>query len=216
VILVKGIQHHHPRDAIVSEEGAHVSPEVSDEEPRVGTWYVDPIDGTSSYVEGLSYWGPTVARRDADGWDLGALYLPRLGDTWFASRKHGAWLGTQRLSACRDSAPPPRTILMPSRAHHLGPLQWSGRTRCLGGTAAHLALVASGAAAATLVPAWSPWDVGCGLLLIELTGHVTVDLSGRPCDPMMNPGEVFVAGTPADAPRVAHAVRDAFASLSGS
>src|SRR5690242_4899180 len=58
-LLVEGLSSAFPGDAIESEEGSHVS-------GGEATWYVDPIDGTSSFLEGLAHWGPTVCRI-ADG-----------------------------------------------------------------------------------------------------------------------------------------------------
>ena len=81
--LVRALSQTFPGDAVVSEEGTRV-------EGGDATWYVDPIDGTSAYVEGLAHWGPTVCRVGPDGLDLGALWLPRLGEFWYARRGRGA------------------------------------------------------------------------------------------------------------------------------
>ncbi len=186
---MEGLSRAWPRATLLGEEGARVS-------GSEGTWYIDPIDGTSAYIEGLAHWGPTVAYAEGGRLVLGAYHQPRLGDQWFAARGGGAWRDGVRL------APEPLTeigrndsLYLPSRFHRRAPpLRWTGKVRALGCTAAHLAQVASGGAAATLVARWAMWDVGCGLLLVEEAGRIVVDLTGAALAPMELRGAPFVAG----------------------
>ena len=201
-VLVAALRDAFPGDGIVSEEGAAVTAESGH-----GTWYVDPIDGTSVFTEGLAHWGPTVARLHGGRWDLGGFYQPRLDEFWFASREHGADRDGHPLTPISTAPPKHRTMMLPSRSHLAGPMPWRGKSRALGSTAAHLAMVAGGGASAVVVPSWSPWDVGCGLLLLELTEHAVVDLSGAPMDPMLHERAPFIAGHPALLDDLAAAVR---------
>ncbi len=193
-VLVDRLSRAFPDDAIRGEEGARVAGRAGG-----GTWYVDPIDGTGTFVAQLAYWGPTCCRVDASGaLEVGAFYVPRLRELWFALRGGGAWRDGARLT------PPPLaevagdTLLMaPSRFHRHGAVPWPGKVRALGSSAAHLALVAAGSAAATVVPRWSLWDVGCGTLLIREAGRVIWDLAGDPVAPeRCDPGLPMLAGAP--------------------
>jgi len=187
--LVRALSQTFPGDAVVSEEGTRV-------EGGDATWYVDPIDGTSAYVEGLAHWGPTVCRVGPDGLDLGALWLPRLGEFWYARRGRGAWRNDQRLAPGDPGAPGRHhSLFAPSRFHTNTPVPWPGKTRSLGSTAAHLALVAAGAGLMAVVPEWHLWDVGCGVLLIEESGRRVCDAQGTPVDvTRCQPGLPFYAG----------------------
>lgn len=178
-----------------------------DDDPGCGQrWYVDPIDGTAVYVEGLAHWGPTVALVDDDGPVLGALWLPRLGELWYAHRGQGAWHGDDRLhNEVQDQAHRNDVLYVPSRFHHVYPFPWPGKTRSLGSTAVHLALVASGSAGGAIVGRYAPWDVACGLLLVEEAGRVITDRNARPLAPLTTPAEQadpqmgsqpFLAGDP--------------------
>lgn len=190
-ILVQGLARAFPQAAVRGEEGTHQG-EADD------TWYVDPIDGTSSFVEGLAHWGPTVCLVREGRLEAGAFYSPRLDELWFAQRGAGAWLDGRRLDSALD-APLHRnhTICVPSRFHKPWYcISWPGKVRALGSSAAHLALVAAGATQATLVPAWHLWDVGCGILLVEEVGLEITDLHGDDFDPVAREGEPFWAGTP--------------------
>lgn len=207
-VLIDGLTRAFPDDALISEESEQAAAGNA-----AGTWYIDPIDGTSAFTEGLAHWGPTVARRDALGWDVGAFWLPRLGEWWFASRDGGAWRDGVRLSArSPEVSHRRRSLYLPSGAHHLGSLHWRGKGRSLGSTAAHLALVAGGGAAATIVPSWSPWDVGCGLLLLQETANAVTDLDGASIDPMDHLDLPFLAGAPGVLPDLASALRGALDS----
>ncbi len=189
--------------AIVSEEGGHADGDQ-------GTWHVDPIDGTSSFLEGLAHWGPTLCLVRDDQLVVGAFWQPRLKEFWFAERGAGAWRCDVRLKAS-DLARPQReqTLCAPSRFHLAGPVPWPGKVRALGSSAAHLALVASGSAAVAVVPEWALWDVGCGALLLEESGYSLFDAKGDPVDvARCPPGLPLVAGGPN---AVQHLIRDGWA-----
>src|SRR5690606_32858884 len=118
-VLLEGLAASWPDDAVRSEEGGdHGSDDGA-------VWWVDPLDGTGAFTEGLAHWGPTVCRTVRGRLDFGAFFEPRIGDFWFAADGDGAWLDGTRLGSPEpgvDGAS--RTLYVPSRAHHLGPLGW--------------------------------------------------------------------------------------------
>ncbi len=191
-VLLAGLAKRFPQDSIVSEESGLSGG------PGAYRWLVDPIDGTNAFVEGLAHWGPTLARVDASGRAvLGATSLPRLSETWWL---HGgrAYFGGTELAPLGNLGDTPRVVYIPSSLHQGVQLAWPGRARCLGGTAAHLALVARGAAAAVIVgPDWQPWDVATGLGLIEAVRGCARRVSdGAPLDVRDDVGAPFIAGNP--------------------
>lgn len=191
-VLVEGLTRAFPDDAVVGEEGARAAGR-----PGGGTWHVDPIDGTSSYLLGLAYWGPTVCRVVDGRLDIGAFWVPRLEEFWFAEAGGGAWLDGRRLPALDGGAVRPDSVLYaPSRFHRAGPVPWPGKVRALGSSAAHLALVAGGRGALAVVPRWSLWDVGCGALLIREVAGVISSASGTPVDVSGRQGLPLLAGAP--------------------
>ena len=179
-----------PGCAIISEEGTETHGEH-------GTWYVDPIDGTSSFVEGLAHWGPTISLVVGQDITLGAFWQPRLNEFWFASTQSGAYRNSERLQLTN-----PAQILSyhpfygPSGLHHYLPIPWPGKLRALGATAAHLAMAASMEGAAAFVPRWKFWDIGNGILMVEQSGGVITDLAGRSWHPLRDAKKPFLAGSP--------------------
>jgi len=192
-LLVTGLTSAFPDTGIRAEEGTEIS-------GSAGTWYVDPIDGTGPFIEGLAHWGPTVCLVRDGAIQVGAFFVPRLGELWYAERGHGAWLttrggATQLRPKLVDAIRPGHVLLAPSVVHRGLPVDWPGKVRALGCTAAHLALVASGGAQATLVPRWAPWDIGCGVLLVREAGGVVHDLAGEPVTLSTKVSVPFLAGS---------------------
>jgi myo-inositol-1(or 4)-monophosphatase len=191
-MLVAGLRAAFPDDGIEGEEGTAVAGSSG------ARWYVDPIDGTGSFVEGLPVWGPTVARVENERVRLAGFYVPRTRQ-YFAVSDRAASLDGELLPSPTVARSPERTLFVPSRLHQFFDLRWDGKARSLGSTAAHLCLAAAGSARAAIVgPGWKPWDVLCGLAMIAATGGSThafrKDGSSGPLDPWRDRGLPFVAG----------------------
>lgn len=193
-VLVEHLSRAFPGDLLVSEEGARVGAG-----PR--KWVIDPIDGTHGFIEGLAYWGPTVGLVQTRAGRLellcGATWLPRLGEFWFAAAGAGAWRNGELLPPLSAALPTSRAVFfLSSRFHRWHTLDFPGKARNLGGTAAHLALVASGSACAAYVPAgWNLWDVAAGFALLNETGGVVKTLTGEPLDLLADAGLPALAGS---------------------
>ena len=74
-----------PEDAIVGEEEEDV-PGTSGR-----TWFLDPIDGTKSFVHGVPLFTNLVACNDPDGPLVGVINAPALGETTWAGRGLGCF-----------------------------------------------------------------------------------------------------------------------------
>lgn len=74
-----------PADAVVGEEEADTAGTSG------RTWYLDPIDGTKSFVHGVPLYTNLVACHDADGPLVGVINTPALGETTWAGRGAGCF-----------------------------------------------------------------------------------------------------------------------------
>ena len=189
-VILDALQKIWPGEAIHSEESGRIGT-FSEEQPW---WVVDPIDGTSAFAEGLAHWGPTVARILPSGKiDIGAIYLPRLGEFYLVENGRAS-LNGQPLPMLADTRVA-NVVYLPSRFHKYGRLNYRGKGRCLGGSAAHLAGVARGAAElAIIAPGWTLWDTAAGIGLIEAVGGRLVRYDGAGFDPIRDEGAAFIAG----------------------
>lgn len=83
-LLVDELAHRRPHDGILSEEGAT--------RPGQRRWILDPIDGTSDFVQGGSDWGTHVALEDEEGrLTVGVITRPAQGGRCWATRGGGAY-----------------------------------------------------------------------------------------------------------------------------
>src|SRR5690606_10774732 len=60
-------------------------------------WYVDPIDGTKSFVRGVPLYGVLLALEVAGEVVVGAAAFPALGETVYAAKGRGAYLNGRRV-----------------------------------------------------------------------------------------------------------------------
>ena len=74
------------------------------QEGAAGLWCVDPIDGTSNFVNGLPYFAVSVALMRHGRPVLGVVYDPVADEAFHAARGQGAFLNGERLPI-KDSVP---------------------------------------------------------------------------------------------------------------
>ncbi len=183
--------------AWLSEESADVPARLSHR--RV--WVVDPLDGTREFVAGRPEYAVAAALVEDAQPVLAAVHNPATGEVLCAARGLGAFHDGARLQV-REGR---RLLGSRSEAGHgeflpfaadwdvepLGSIQWK------------LALVARGAAAATLSRGPKhEWDVCAGALLVQEAGGLASDVSGAPL--LYNQRRPKVRGVLAGAPQ-AHA-----------
>ncbi|ACL59690.1 inositol monophosphatase family protein [Methylobacterium nodulans] len=164
-----------PDDAVLGEE----------EGLRTGrsnyTWVVDPIDGTSPFLNGQPNWCVSIAVRGPRGIETGVIAAPVLRETYLAARGAGATLNGRRLqidpatsltSANIGYGATSRTAAVDAAAFVERLYRESGILFRNGSGALMLAYVAAGRLAGYYDPGLSAWDCYAGLLLVEEAGGV--------------------------------------------
>ena len=79
------IERHFPADGIVGEELGTVRPDAA------RRWFIDPIDGTKSFVRGVPLWGTLVAVADGDAVRAGAIHCAAVGELVAGALGQGSW-----------------------------------------------------------------------------------------------------------------------------
>ncbi len=69
-----------------------------------GLWCIDPIDGTSNFVNGIPYFAVSVALMKAGRSILGVIYDPVTNEMFYAERGQGAFLNGTRLPVMSRSS----------------------------------------------------------------------------------------------------------------
>lgn len=193
-----------PDSTIIGEEGGALG------EGRV-RWFVDPIDGTSNFARGLSYWCVSIAAEIEGRIVAGVVYEPMTGNV-FAADLDGATLNgapmdsraaTEETAATLVSSfPAPNDLtLFGSRAMDLQErfVRRFRHVRNLGSGALNLAHVAAGWADATMGFDTKPWDVAAGAFILEQAGGTFRSYrGGRQTEPSHLGDDYYGVGAGAD------------------
>jgi histidinol-phosphatase len=148
-------------------------------------WIVDPIDGTRGFARGGMMWGPMIALEVDGELVVGALSLPALGTSYWASSGGGAWRDGTRLTVSGIGELADATLSigeLKRMVTHTGIQSLVGRaasTRCYGDLAG-CALVLDGRAEAWIEGGVKPWDVAAPAILIREAGGRYTDWRGAP------------------------------------
>ena len=184
-LIVDEIQHRFPDHAVLGEEGG-LQPASAGAEFQ---WILDPLDGTTNFLQGLPIFCVSIACRRGTEVVAGVVCEPLTGKLFSAARGGGAFQGDQRLrvssrqglkGAFLATGYPFRAkaaldvylavfreVFMEARA-----------VRRCGAAALDLAHTAAGVYDGFFEFRLSPWDIAAGALFIEEAGGVLVDLDG--------------------------------------
>jgi myo-inositol-1(or 4)-monophosphatase len=195
-VLRKMIHERYPEHGIVAEE------EGNDRPGAQFAWFIDPIDGTRSFMMGSTLGGTLVGLTEQGKPIFGLLSQPFLEEIFFGTPS-GSWLitaaGRQRLRA-RPVASLGEAALAST---HPDMFQGAERSRfdaltqrCLmhryGGDCYNYAMLAAGFIDLVVESGLKPFDIVPVIPILEGAGCVVTDWDGRP--PLAG-GAVVAAGT---------------------
>jgi myo-inositol-1(or 4)-monophosphatase len=200
-VVIDAIRRRFPEHRILAEEGGGADIGQGSEYQ----WLIDPLDGTTNFMQGLPVYCVSVACRRGDELLVGVINDPEGGNLFTATKGGGAFWNGRRIEA------PPRAGLdgaflatgYPFRA--LSTLdvylsvfrdvfQHAKAIRRCGSAALDLAYTAAGVYDGFFEFRLSPWDIGAGILLIQEAGGAVTDLDGG--ERYFQGGNI-VAGAPA-------------------
>ena len=176
-MVVERIAKRYPDHGIIGEE------QTRQELDREFLWALDPLDGTASFVAGLPMWGVSLGLlRDGLPY-LGAIYLPLLDDYYWVGPTGDAYLNDQPIHVASSEAWQNESWLaVTSNSHRRFAIDFVGKTRSLGCTAASFCYVARGSAVGAIVTRSAIWDIAAGMALLRAAGGVAIGFSGAPLD----------------------------------
>ena len=162
--LIRGrIEKRYPDHAILGEEfGVKESPSASHR------WYIDPIDGTKSFIRGVPLYAVLIGLEIEGQVQVGACYLPAMDEMLVAATGLGCWWNGRRahvsavpslsqgVVTCTDVA----KFARHGRQAAWERIQQAAWYRTGWGDAYGYCLVATGRAELMLDPIMSDWDCG--------------------------------------------------------
>jgi len=141
-------------------------------------WIIDPIDGTKPYVHGKDEFGCLIALQENEVTQLGVMVLPAKKETFWSTRKGGAFLNGKKITILRATRDLDDAILctnMGGRTRGTAKIATVTYPRCAslqnyGCAAAEIAAVLRGQNDGIFFEGVHLWDVAPGCLLIEEAG----------------------------------------------
>ncbi len=195
-LIVERLRAARADDAILGEEGAS----------RPGTsgirWVVDPIDGTTNYLYGLSGYAVSIAAEEdldippgeiAPGGLVGVVYLPATDELFAARRGRGATSNGVAIR-CGRPADVATALIGTGFSYHRAARAQQGRRvaellpevrdiRRLGAAAADLCHLACGRLDGYYEQYLQPWDLAAGALIAREAGAIVGPFSGADGEP---------------------------------
>lgn len=140
------------------------------------TWALDPIDGTAAYAAGLPVWGVSVGVLFNWRPVAGIFYMP-LQDEYYLGDGRQATLNGETIHVDMSKHIDRNSFLCStSETHRTFEIDFIGKTRILGSTAAHICYVARGTAVAAVLGQPALWDVAGALPVLLGAGGTMGDL----------------------------------------
>lgn len=174
-----------PGDACLAEEG--IGGEPSPDAKR--TWIIDPLDGTSNYLQHFPFWCISIALREDDKITTGVIYDPLRDDLFTAKKGAGAYRNGKRMQVSDQPRLDGAFLAtgFPFRAQKYVTVYCAvfadvirvvKGVRRAGSAALDLAYTAAGIFDGFFEIHLAPWDVAAGSLMVMEAGGLVSDFSG--------------------------------------
>jgi len=179
------IRNRFPEHRILAEEGGGA--DIGGDSDY--QWLIDPLDGTTNFMQGLPVYCVSVACRKGDELVVGVINDPEGNNLFTASKGGGAQWNGRPMEPPRPDGLDGAFLATGYPFRALSTLdvylavfrdvfQHAKAIRRCGSAALDLAYTAAGVYDGFFEFRLSPWDIGAGILLIEEAGGVVTDLDG--------------------------------------
>jgi len=191
-LILKRIKSIYPDHRILSEEsgkgGAHKSGYL---------WLIDPLDGTTNYVHGFSFFCVSIALMKNDVLIVGVVYDPMRDELFLAAKGMGAFLNSKKIKVS-DVSILEKALLTTGFPYRFGKsmrqnidnfikfMMKSQAVRRPGSAALDLCYVASGRFDGFWEMELNPWDTAAGVLIVKEAGGKVSNFENESYDPFMS------------------------------
>ncbi|MCK6624820.1 MAG: inositol monophosphatase [Anaerolineae bacterium] len=145
-------------------------------------WVLDPIDGTTAFVQGLPGWGISVGLLHRGQPCFGAFYMPLLDDLTYTAIQGEVYCNKRRLRQSVRQDWGVKGFLAINASAHYDFQIGVRRTRAMGSIGASFVYTARGAAVGAFIPKAYVWDLVAGAAILSRTGGELRYLSGQSVD----------------------------------
>lgn len=181
--IVAGLKTILPQAGFIAEENTETN------KGEVYNWVIDPIDGTTNFIHGLTPFAISIALMEHDAVVIGVVFEIGLDECFYAWKGGRAWLNGRQIEVSQRSIVADCLVATGfpyTKFDNIGPIlksleffmRKSHGVRRFGSAATDLAYVASGRFDAFYESNLNAWDVAAGSLLVQEAGGRMGDFSG--------------------------------------
>lgn len=181
--IVKGLRELLPGSGFIAEEG------TAKDNGEKYRWVIDPLDGTTNYIHGISPFAVSIGLLDDDEIVMGVIYEISLNEMFYAWKGSKAYMNGKEIHVSTASTTTDALIATGFPYYDFSKLDQYMRAmdyfmrnshglRRLGSAAADLAYVAAGRFEAFYEHALHSWDVAAGIIIIKQAGGRVSDFNG--------------------------------------
>lgn len=171
----------YPSHAILGEEFGEHNPEASHR------WFIDPIDGTKSFVRGVPLYGVLIGLEVDGRVEVGAAHFPALDEMLYAASGQGCFLNGRQVRVVNTPTLARSVVSFTDAANFAAYGREQAWQRVMQQTYYRVgwsdayghALVASGRLEMMLDPIMNPWDCGPFPVLLREAGGFFGSWDGR-------------------------------------
>jgi len=189
-LIVETLREILPGSGFIAEEG------TAQENGEMYRWVIDPLDGTTNYIHGLSPFSVSIALLKDQEIVLGVIYEISLDEMFYAWKGSKAYLNGREIFVSEAATTADSLIATGFPYYDFSKLERymaamnffmrnSHGMRRLGSAAADMAYVAAGRFEGFYEHALHSWDVAAGIIIVKQAG-------GKVCD--FNGGENYLFG----------------------
>ena len=181
--IVKAIRKAYPEHCVLAEESGDCGIK-----PAGYRWIIDPIDGTTNYAHGYSFFAVSIGLEINGKRMIGVVNAPILKETFHAVKDKGSFLNGKPVKVSKTRhletallatgfTYKNRGLNLPNFEHFLYNSQ--GIRRC-GAATLDFCYVAAGRLDGYWELGLRPWDMAAGSLIVEEAGGKVTSLDGKP------------------------------------
>lgn len=181
--IIEQLQKILPESGFIAEEG------TNDKKGERYNWVIDPLDGTTNYIQGVPIYSVSIGLLDGNELVLGVVYEVGRDECFYAWKNGGAYLNGKAIhvsvrnnihdALLATGFPYSDFSRMEDYMIFLNKMMKEARgVRRLGSAAADLAYVACGRFDAFWEYDLKPWDVAAGAVIVKEAGGKVTDYKG--------------------------------------
>lgn len=174
---------------IIIEAGFLTEEKTIQQTDKEFVWIIDPLDGTTNYIHGLSPYAISIGLKRDDEMVMGVVYEIMSNEMFYAWKNGGAWLNGYPISVSNVKTIKDSLIAtgfpytdFSQMTEYMNLFEYlmknSHGLRRLGSAAIDLVYVACGRMDAFYEYGLNPWDVSAGGLIVKEAGGKVSDFWG--------------------------------------